>query len=85
MKSISDRSANDPSNSTIRAFSTSMTSNTSNMTHVSSELGISLPGYIQLDHARALRLRRELASGGFGMAFISDALSNELRYTRLKW
>ncbi len=44
-----------------------------------SEMGLSIPGYLQIDFARDLRQKRLLVQGGFGAVFLADAFSSRLK------
>ncbi len=54
-------------------------SSTSMMTVVNNELGLSIPGYLQIDYAKDIRQRKVLAKGGFGIAYLADALNSKLK------
>ncbi len=60
--------------------STQMSSTTDSVmqTFVPDELGLSFPGYLQIDFARDLRQKQMLGEGGFGIAYIADAFSQAL-------
>jgi hypothetical protein len=54
-------------------------SNTSMMTSVASELGISIPGFLQFRVGLDFRINGEIARGGMGSVSLGDAFNPKLK------
>jgi tRNA A-37 threonylcarbamoyl transferase component Bud32 len=75
-------SSKNTQNTTFSTAKTSFPSNTSNIfssTEIPSEIGLSLPGYLKIDYATDVRQKSVISQGGFGIAYVADALTPPLQ------
>jgi hypothetical protein len=60
------------------SMSTDSTSSSTNMTQVGTEMGLSLPGYLQFNYARDFKLSTELTRGGYGTVYLAQVMNLSL-------